>query len=373
MDKVLIVDNERENLNKVRQGFKDLHHFELITATNVKSAVDKLRSSNLSVLATSIHFPQKDGLELLAFMTRNFPSIPCIIMLDETDPKPWFSDRTGHTGVLYFLKKPFSFGRLASAIFVGLNLRDEGQTRNGMNMKNFLPLISIAGKTCRLEVRSGNREKGFFYFEKGRLLNARFDDMEGDEAAKRIAGWQGVQLAFSPLSHENRKQRTKTDLLTLARASWEKGARPKQENHQEKDRRQRSFERRGSSRLEEAMNKHADILRTVKGYKGLAIISSEGRVLASDVSSGTEISFTDMAAVTNNIYTDCSMHWSRKGLGRCRALSLHTQQGIIIMQGTDFYTAGNYRFLAFIAEEGNAFFVQTQLKNLIPRILSEIS
>ncbi|MBS3731322.1 MAG: response regulator, partial [Desulfobacterales bacterium] len=194
MDKVLIVDNDRENLSKVREGFKDLHHFELITETNVKAAIDKLRASRISVLATGIHLPQKDGLELLAFMTRHFPSIPCIIMLEENDPKPWFSDRTGHTGVLYFLKKPISFGRLASAIFVGLNLRDEGQTRHGMNMKNFLPLVAIARKTCRLEVRSGAREKGFFYFDAGKLINARVDEMEGDKAAKRIAGWQNIQL-----------------------------------------------------------------------------------------------------------------------------------------------------------------------------------
>ncbi|MCF8037464.1 MAG: response regulator, partial [Desulfobacteraceae bacterium] len=78
MDKVLIVDNDRENLSRVREGFKDLHHFELITATNVNAAIDKLNASRISVLATGIHLPQKDGLELLAFMTRHFPSMPCI-------------------------------------------------------------------------------------------------------------------------------------------------------------------------------------------------------------------------------------------------------------------------------------------------------
>ncbi|MFP3999297.1 MAG: response regulator [Desulfobacterales bacterium] len=372
MDKVLIVDNDRENINKVREGFRDLHHFELITATSVNSAVDKLRSYRISVLTTAIHLQQKDGLELLAFMSRNFPSTPCIVLLGENDPKPWFTDRTGHTGVLYFLKKPFSFGRLASAIFVGLNLRDEGQTRYGMHLKNFLPLIAIAGKTCRLEVRSGTREKGYLYFLKGELLNARVNSLEGDEAASRIAGWQGVQLDFSPLPSENRKYRVHIDLLTLARAAWEKGDRPRHEN--------RKIESPGgflankqNTRLEEALYKHAGIIRTAKGYKGMAVVNSEGGVLASDIPGGTQLDFSNLAQALSNMYTDCSKHLSRKGLGGCRGFSLNTDHGIIILQGTDFYTGGNYRFMVLIAEDGNGFFVQIQLKAIIPRILNEIS
>ncbi len=372
MDKVLIVDNDRENISKVRAGFRDLHHFELITATNVKSAVEKLRSSRISVLTTAIHLSGEDGLELIAFMSRNFPSTPCIILLEENDPKPWFTDRTGHTGVLYFLKKPFSFGRLASAIFVGLNLRDEGQTRYGIHMKNFLPLIAIAGKTCRLEVRSGTREKGYLYFLKGELLNARVDNLEGDDAALRIAGRQGVQLSFSPLPAENRKYRVNTDLLSLARAAWEKGARPA---HKKKDTSEPELlgDKRSNTRLEDAMYRHAGIIRTARGYKGMAVVNSQGGVLASDIADGTRLDFSNAAQALNTMYTDCSKHLSRNGLGGCRGLCLHTDYGIIILRITDFYTSGNYRFMVLMAEDGNSFFVQTQLKAIIPRILADIS
>ncbi|MFO7930242.1 MAG: response regulator [Thermodesulfobacteriota bacterium] len=372
MDKVLIVDNDRENLSRVREGFRDLHHFDLITATNVKSATDKLRGTRVSVVATSIHLPHKDGLDLIAFMSANFPSVPCIILLEENDPKPWFTDRTGHTGVLYFLKKPFSFGRLASAIFVGLNLRDEGQTRYGIHIKNFLPLIAIAEKTCRLEIRSGNRKKGYMYFLEGGLLNARVENLEGDEAAKHIAAWQGVRLAFSELKPENRKKRVNTDLLTLARADWEKGARPgKKEKKMYPNESIR--QNRSKSRLEEALYKQGGIIRTARGYKGMAVTDGEGQVLANDIANGTNIDFTSTAQTLNGMYTECSKQAGREGLGRCRAMSLHTDQGIIIVQTTDVYTGGNYRFLVLMAEEGNTFFVHTQLKTVIPRILSQIS
>lgn len=372
MDKVLIVDNDRDNLNKVREGFRDLHHFDLITATTVKSATDKLRESRVSVVATSIHLPQKDGLELIAFMSANFPSVPCIILLEENDPKPWFTDRTGHTGVLYFLKKPFSFGRLASAIFVGLNLRDEGQTRYGMHIKNFLPLIAIAEKTCRLEIHSGSRKKGYMYFLKGELLNARVDNLEGDEAAKHIAAWQGVRLAFSALQPENKKKRVNTGLLALARADWEKGARPGK-IEKKKDPAESILQNRTNTRLEEALHMQGGIIKTAMGYKGMAVTNSEGQVLANDIANGKNIDFTSTARALNSMYTECSKQAGSRGLGRCRALSLHTDQGIIIMQTTDVYTGGNYRFLVLMEEGGNTFFVHNQLKTVIPRILSQIS
>lgn len=372
MDKVLIVENQRSTLEQIRSGFRDLHHFELLTASSLKTAADILSSTRIAVLATGIHLPQGDGLDLLGLMTRKHPSIPCIAILEKDDPKPWFIDRTGHTGVLYYLKKPFSFSRLASAIFVGLNLRDEGQTRNGMTMTNFLPLLAIARKTCRMDIKSGSRQKGICYLDRGRLLNARTAELEGDAAAKQIAQWRGIYLSFSPLADKDRQARTNIDLLTLAKATWEKGARPA-DNSQAVPAYESRTEGRIGSKLEDALHKHAGILRSAKGYKGLAIVSSNGEVLANDISYRADIDFSAIAEMANQIYTDCSRHLSRKGLGRCRGLSLHTEQGILLVHNTDMYTSGNFRFLALMAEDGNCFFIQTQLKTIIPKILSEVA
>ncbi|MBS0013542.1 MAG: response regulator [Desulfobacterales bacterium] len=372
MDKVLIVENHRSTLEQIRSGFRDLHHFELLTASSAKIATDILTDTRIAVLATGIHLPQGDGLDLLGLMTRKHPSTPCIAILEKDDPKPWFIDRTGHTGVLYYLKKPFSFSRLASAIFVGLNLRDEGQTRNGVTMTNFLPLLAIARKTCRMDIKSGTRQKGICYLERGQLLNARTAELEGDAAAKQIAQWRGIQLSFSPLADKDRQVRTSIDLLTLAKATWEKGARPA-DNSRATSAYESGTAGRIGSKLEDALHKHAGILRSAKGYKGLAIVSSNGEVLANDTSHRADIDFSAIAEMANQIYTDCSRHLSRKGLGRCRGLSLDTEQGILLVHNTDMYTSGNFRFLALMAEDGNCFFIQTQLKTIIPKILSEVA
>lgn len=79
-----------------------------------------------------------------------------------------------------------------------------------------------------------------------------------------------------------------------------------------------------------------------------------------------------MAKAVNSMYADCSKHLSRRGLGGCHGLSLHTDHGVVTMYITDPYKDGNYRFLVIVAEEGNSFFVQTQLRAVIPKILVDM-
>lgn len=367
MDKVLIVDYEKKNLEKARQGFKDMHHFELLTAGSVKMAVELLQKNRISVVALDIHMPGNDGLELIAYMTRKFPSIPIIVILDEDDPRPWFSERASHTGVLYYISKPFSFGRLASAIFVGLNLRDEGLSHKGLLMKNFLPLLAILKKTCRLEVMMNSKKNGYLYIKDGRLLDAHCEFLTGEAAAKEIAGWEGVQLKFSGLPAEHDKPVIKEDIMTFANARWKVDAVSKPKN-------QVAPEKPGQklSKLDRALLTNIGLLRTVKGYRGLAIVNAEGRIMAKDVVDES-VDFELAAGVLNDVYIHCGKVILQKGFQRCNGLTIHTPEGILMMQTTDLYASGNYRFICLMREDGNAFFMQIQLKNIIPKILSKLS
>ena len=136
MDKVLIAGSDRGHLSTLRKGFKEMHHFELLTALTGQTAVETLQQNKISVFVTDTHLSDMDGIDLIAYMSLNHPSIPCIVMLEQGKSKPWFSTRTGHEDMIYYLEKPFDIGTLASMIFVGLNLRDEGLSRKGMTLKN---------------------------------------------------------------------------------------------------------------------------------------------------------------------------------------------------------------------------------------------
>lgn len=371
MDKVLIVDSDKETLSKIEKGFNQLHHFKLFTANSGKAALDILNDNKVSVFVTSIDLPDIDGVQLLSFMTRNFRTTPCVALLNTGQSKPWFTDRTGHEDFLYYLEKPFDFGKLASIIFVGLNLKDEGQTLKGMTLKHFLPLIALSAKTCQMEVISGREKIGFYYFKKGILLDAYYDVISGDHAAKDMAEWDGVSITFSKLAKKNQSRQIKKDLLEFTGATWKK--KPKSSVAQNRmptagtpaD----TSTNTGQSKLQTALSRHVNVLRTIKGYNGLAVLSSEGNILAIDTVDES-IDFTAFSSEFNNIFAECGRAVAKKGLERCTGLTIHTPKGIILIMTPDVYKHGNFRFVSLMSSEGNGYFMQVQLEKIIPQILS---
>ena len=186
MDKVLIVDSNADFLKSLKDGLDKMHQFEVLTASDGEEAIRLLSTEKVAVFVTDINTPNLDGLELLAYMTQEHPNTPCIVMTDYG--KPWFRKRMDQQEVLYHLEKPFEIGALASAIFVGLNLRDEGMNYKGMTMASILPLIEIEQKTCRMEVKSAGKGKGYLYFDEGVLIDAHLKGKTGEHVGPVGAG-----------------------------------------------------------------------------------------------------------------------------------------------------------------------------------------
>lgn len=366
MDKVLIADSDREHVSTIRKGFKELHHFELLTALSGKTALETLQQQKVSVFVTDIFFPDMQGIDLLAYMTQNYPSTPCIVMLEQGKPKPWFSNRGGNEDLLYYLEKPFEFGALASMIFVGLNLKDEGLTRRGMTLRNLLPLVEISSKTCRMEVVSGGGKKGFLYFHNGVLLDAIFNNKSGEDAAREMTGWDGIKISFSDLPDKRKIININAKLMDIADAKWKKTVTsrsaappaPAQPAPPEP-----------ASKIEGALKRYAGVLKTIKGYMGLAILSSDGTILATD-SAAEPVDFKLFSSDFNSMYFNCNKTLHQKGFDQCTGFTIHTKKGIIIMMSSDVYKHGNFRFIGLMAPEGNGYFLQVQLEKVIPQILA---
>jgi CheY-like chemotaxis protein len=374
MDKVLIVDSDKANLDRIEKGFKELHHFELLTAQSGKSAISILKKTKITVLITDINLSDVDGVQLLAYMTRNHPSTPCVVMLEPGKPRPWFTDRTGHEDVLYYLEKPFEFGALASIIFVGLNLKDEGLTMKGMTLKNFLPLIVLSRKTCQMEVDSGSQKKGYLYFDTGVLLDAHYNNTTGDQAAKDMARWESVSISFSKLPKEKNEQKINTKLLEIAGAIWKEKSKPKAPLKKPAAKQPAKVAPPAApagrqSKLQTALSRYVGIIKTIKGYMGLAILSPDGNILAYDAADNS-IDFKGFSKEFNNLFAQCSTTVRQKGMDQCTGMTIHTKKAVIIIMTSDVYKEGNFRFIGIMSPESNGFFMQSQLLRVIPQILA---
>ena len=77
----------------------------------------------------------------------------------------------------------------------------------GFTLANFLQLINLEQKTCTLKVMSKDKV-GYLYLNKGELVNAEADGMDGEKAATRIISWKNVQTEVQDNCQTERKVHT---------------------------------------------------------------------------------------------------------------------------------------------------------------------
>jgi CheY-like chemotaxis protein len=383
MDKVLIVDGDRENLKLLEEGFSKLHQFRVRTIADGREALAALNRGNFAVLVADLHAPTVSGLELLAYMTQHHPGTPCIVMSE--NGKPWFKKKMDQQSFLYHIEKPFELGALATAIFIGLNIKDEGiAIKKGMAMSSFLPLVEVEKKTCRMEVKSAGKGKGYLYFNEGVLIDAHFAELSGEQAALEMAGWERIEIRFADLpKRRSTARRVKTELMDMAGAIWshQRHAPPAsgtvvedREIHEEVSNLLEDdapLEAPAPSpsaapapeSLEDRLKQHIPAISGIKGFRALALLNAAGAILLAEVAD-QQVDLERLAAAFNDVFNLAAETTPQEGLGQCREMTCHTPMGVVLI--LDFVAAGGEgrRLLALTDPEGNWYLLRSQLNEL---------
>lgn len=125
---VLIVDDEEPLLLTIAEGLSIYKkYFNLLTATNGADAVKVLKSSPvIDLVLTDLSMPKMDGFELLAYMNRNYPKIPVILMTAFGTPK--IEEIVSSMGIFRYLEKPLDINIIADNIFAALSIKSGHMT-----------------------------------------------------------------------------------------------------------------------------------------------------------------------------------------------------------------------------------------------------
>jgi len=189
---VLIVDDEKPFLLSLTDGLsmykKD---FTVLTALNGREAVKILNAYRIDLVVTDLRMPKMDGFELLAYMTQNYADIPVIVMTAFGTPE--IESHIHSIGRFQYLEKPMDITVLANSIFNGLSATPSKDSKQSINLSTFLHLIEMENTTCTLRVNSDDKN-GYLYFDKGRLLSATTERLEGREAALDMLSWSNAEL-----------------------------------------------------------------------------------------------------------------------------------------------------------------------------------
>ncbi|MFP4668653.1 MAG: response regulator [Desulfosalsimonas sp.] len=384
MDKVLIVDNDPEFLDQTKKGLEKVRQFEVLVAEDGEKAISLMSGGNISVLATNIETPSLDVLELLAYMSQKHPNTPCIVMTDRG--KPWFKKRISQQSFLYHLERPFEIGSLVSALFVGLNLRDEGASAQGMTMASLLPLLEIQQKTCRMQIKAADRRKGFLYFEEGELIDAHCGELAVQDAAREIASWNRISFSLSELPRRRTRRRVKTKLMDFADAIWsteEQDARSEGKDIVELEDeiielREEADDSGAEVRPEppgpqpspeirrralEWLTGIAEKVKDIRDCRLIAVTTARGRVLASDRKSG-EFDAGQLALAMTGFMTSADKAANRINLEQAGSATLHAQKGIVIVQKLETLEDDILCAIVACGPRSNWYFIKTCLEEI---------
>ncbi|CAB5156024.1 hypothetical protein D3OALGA1CA_4732 [Olavius algarvensis associated proteobacterium Delta 3] len=194
--KVLVVDDDREMLEAIKEELSSYSDkFSVATADNGTKAIERLGAENFSLVVTDLKMPGLDGFGLLAHIVDKYPDIPVVIITGFGTPKMKQLAREG--GAVSYITKPFLVDNLARKIIMTLGKESDGGSLHGVSAGVFLQLVELEERTCtvRLTTRK-TKDQGVLWFREGKLLDARFGNQTGLDAAYVILSWTDVTLTI---------------------------------------------------------------------------------------------------------------------------------------------------------------------------------
>ncbi|HMA67694.1 MAG TPA: response regulator [Desulfosalsimonadaceae bacterium] len=234
MKTVLVVDNDKSTLHTISRQLQSYEDVSVLTAENGRDAVAILNDNEVDLIITDIQMPVMDGFSLLAHLSQHYPGIPAFIITAHGTPEN--ISKSKKLGISHFFKKPLDMKHLTRKIIEQLDAGADGQI-HCMSLPTFLQLVEMESKTCTLTITPHTQaEPGRLYFVEGELFAAETGNLENEEAAREIIGWEKASI-FIANSCKKRVKQVSQPLMRILMENREgresrtaEGARPEAED-----------------------------------------------------------------------------------------------------------------------------------------------
>lgn len=383
MKKILVVDDEEDILWSLKEFLvnKDLEA-QVVTAASGEEALEKLARKRIDLVITDIKMPGMSGLDLLVEIKNRFPYISVIVMT--AFPSSEFKREALLKGGIYFVEKPFDIKALRDKVIEAL--QESGQFRGmltGISLSDVIQIKCMSGVTAALRVTEGARQ-GIIFFQKGEIIHALYDELEGEAAFYEIISFAHGQLdtvniadlpertIFKPyvalLMEGSRRQDEQggANAEAVAPVAPERAA-----GRREVD--DIGFGRAAAPiQLGPPPQAMADMLtgfKAINGYKAAVIIKASGEVLAEDAINN-KIDLRLVGATLNDFFRNARKASGKVGLGSCHEAVLGTRSEIMIMGCSGDGSGGESvnLVLAVFGADGNQALGRREMRKVVSRL-----
>ncbi len=239
---LLLVEDETSILFSVQRILELSGDYEVITAANGKTAIDKLAQIIPDLIISDIAMPEMDGIEFCKHVRKSEStrSIPFIFLTAKRE-RILEGIQTGSDD---YIVKPFKVDELLvkiKSIFQRIESRREEAlvqkgTLNDYNLDEILELCMKDAFSGELVLRNGENE-GIIYLKRGEISRINLLDHDEDQALDSLRKWHKGSFVLRPKTIEIKsKRRSKSKLyrdkpvdlilpVQIARDTWWTGRR----------------------------------------------------------------------------------------------------------------------------------------------------
>lgn len=220
--KILVVENE-PNCRKILKDGLLKAGFEVDFAQDGERALELVKESSPDLILSDADLPRMNGLTLFQRMREDFKTrfIPFVLMgqLEEGQ-----RIRVMESGVDDYVPKPFETEELiarirlileeAKAVKLPVGKGFSGQLRE-MNLVDLIQTLELGKKTGVLSLKR-NRKQGQVFFQRGEVIDATSNGLQGEEALYRMFTWTegDFLMEFKPIDRHGTIKATNQELIS---------------------------------------------------------------------------------------------------------------------------------------------------------------
>lgn len=181
--KILIVDDSKVILVVMKKFFEN-KGYEVITKTSAIDGAKYIKETKIDLVITDINMPEFSGYDFLLWIRKNNPEIKVIIMtaFGSQDVK---KIAMKHGCISYFEKKS-NYDELDTIVENILYDKNFNSNINEINLFEFFHLIVLSNIKKYIKIIDKNNNMAAIYFEPGKIVHAKYNDLIGEEALYNI-------------------------------------------------------------------------------------------------------------------------------------------------------------------------------------------
>ena len=203
--KILLLDDDPVVLDIYQQMLLQLpSEPEVHIATSGQSAMAMLDAEPFNLLVSDLNMPRMDGLQVLAIVRRKFPQLRTVVLTGVVDEQ--MRARAYSMGIDLYLEKPTGEKELLflkDCLDSLLGSEQAGGFR-GVQSKSLVDLIQLeclSGSSALLKITNGKHE-GRIWIQNGDLIDAEMQNVNGEDAFKKILAWKTGNFEIVPMDAE---------------------------------------------------------------------------------------------------------------------------------------------------------------------------